>query len=432
MGNAGRSEGVKMAIDVNALAQSFSIVGISSGNRMLAGEALPLRLEAGIPIGDAVITEVITGAVDLDLLFKHVKLANVDATAPNGPWPHEAVATQLVEPGGGAVPDVNVIITEGLSSAPLADEVEAWASTISGTIPLGFREIEDSVQIDYQWSIIGTDPDDKPLPADHIAITDGSPTAAALTLVARPILDVMEDGSEPLGDGGLCVQAQVRVRLAVTGADSGWVTIPPEPICIALAPLRVPEVGALFRDQDFKGNAIFLTVPERSAMSGPGEVLSVVGNLRPTVERLEQAASLTAWAAGIGGLVGAIRELATRLPTVPNVGFKHQKQHNDLGKYNFIHASWRWDDDIEDRASSAVAITVVRYPAFYQHDEQDGERLAIDARPTRPGQLGGATIANLHVNTPASVPPGAIRRSGAPSGGWGDVISSYRWEDVDE
>ena len=61
-----------MAVDVNQLAQSFSILGIPDGSRMLAGDALPLRLEAGVPIGDAVITEVVTGAVDLDLLVRHV------------------------------------------------------------------------------------------------------------------------------------------------------------------------------------------------------------------------------------------------------------------------------------------------------------------------------------------------------------------------
>ena len=399
---------------------------------MLAGDALPLRLEAGVPIGDAVITEVVTGAVDLDLLVRHVKLADVNATVPNGPWPHEAVASTVVQPGGGAVPDVNVFITEGLSSAPGANEVEAWASTISGTIPLGFREIQDSVQIDYRWTVSGTDPHDNALPSDHLAIIDGSPTAAALTIVARPILDAMEDGAEPLGDGSLCIQAEVRVRLAVSGADSGWIKIPPEPICIALAPLRVPEVGALFRNRDFGGDAVFLTVPNGSSMDGPGELLSVVGNLRSTVERLEQVASLTAWAAGIGGLVGAIRQLATRLPTVPYVGFQRRDEHNDLGKYNFIPVDWQpWDDDFEDRASSALAITVKQFPAFYQHDDQEGERLAIDARPTRAGQLGGATIANLHVNTPASAPSGAVRRSGSPSGGWGDVISSYRWETAD-
>ena len=420
-----------MAVDVNAVAQSFSLVGVAASDAvMTGGEALDLRLVSDLPIGDSMITEVISGPVDLNLLFRHVKLADVDATTPNGPWPHEAVAGQSVVPATGTTPDINVIVNEGISSAPGADEVEAWAATISGTIPLGFRQIENPVTIDYQWHF--TD-GEKPLAATEYAIVSGSPSLDALSVAFRPEIvpwtSATPDVNSLEATRKVYIQAEVRVRLATTGHDSGWVKVPPAPIPLGLKAIPVPQCAALCRNRHFGGDSILLVVPEDSDLESAGAVIGAFNGVSAVVSRVGQVASLASWAAGAGGLVSAVQELVARLPAVKNLGFKHANSHHDLGHYNFIPVDWEWDTDIEDRASSAIAITLDKQISFYQHDDYGGHRLTFDARPLLGSpNLGGVTVADLHTSQPAAVPTTAIDISGSPGGGWGDCISSYRWE----
>lgn len=420
-----------MTVDVNAIAQSFTLTGVADEASVLGGVALPLQLVSDLPIGDSVITEVISGAVDLDLLFRHVKLADITGNTAIGPWPAQAVAGTVVQPATGTTPNINVIVNDGLATAPGAGEVEGWAATISGTIPLGFRQVQDAVQVDYQWTF--TD-GMRELPASDYSIVSGSPTAVALSAAFRPEFEAWTAGLDDVeglaGKRRVCIQAKVRVRLAVSGADSGWVSVPSEPLCVNVRPLPLPEVAVLFRDKQLKGNAAFVTVPKDSPFATAGEVFSAVNKLNVALAKLKQVASVVSWGAGLNGLVGAVEQLATNVPTIENVGFKQRDSHDDLGKYNFIHRSNMWDTDIEDRASSALALTVTRKISFYQHDGQGGKRLSIDARPDLDTmQLGGALVEDLHAASPVSTPAGAVDTNGSPSGGWGDCISSYRWED---
>jgi hypothetical protein len=118
------------------------------------------------------------------------------------------------------------------------------------------------------------------------------------------------------------------------------------------------------------------------------------------------------------------------VPLTKHVGFLVRDDHNDLGKYNFIVRNNWWDTDIEDRGSSCLLISANRAISFFQHDDFDGRMLELDARPQFPFRFGGAAIRTLHVGVPASEPPGCVSTMGTPSGGWGDVISSYRWGSI--
>lgn len=421
-----------MTLDVNAYAQSFELEGIANGDAILGGEELPLRLTTDLPIGDTTLTEVIDGLVNLDLIFRHVEMPDLVSTAPNGPWPHDAVAQQVVQPGGGTVPDVTVVVNSGLAAAPTPGTVEAWAGRLSGTIPVGFRSINDRVRVEYRWLV--TDDSGAPLSTDEYRVTSGSLSSASLGIAFRPeVTDwtaATPSVDQVVPTRTVHLQAEVRVRLEVTGTDSGWVSIPAEPIAIGLRPLPIPSLAAMFRNENFGGDSILLMVPNDSLFGGAAGLFDVLRPLLTVVDRLSTAGSLAAWALGLNGLVSALRELVNRYPSYRNVGWLKRDGHDDLGKYNFIEVDNWWNTDIEDRASSMIVISTVRSISFYQHDNRGGRRLTVDARPLQLADgLGAAVLPNLHVPVPASSPPGAVDTSGHPghSARWGDAISSYRW-----
>lgn len=421
-----------MTLDVNAYAHSFKLEGIANGDAILGGDELPVRLTTDLPIGDTTLTEVINGQVDLDLIFRHVEMPDLVATNPTGAWPHDAVAQQVVQPGGATVPDVIVVVNSGLSAAPTAGGVEAWAGSLSGTVPVGFRSINDQVRVDYRWLL--TDDAGAPLASDEFRVTNGDLSSASLAVAFRPVVTewtATTTGAELVPPTRTVhLQAQVRVRLEVTGTDSGWVSIPAEPIAIGLRPLPVPSVAAMVRGENFGGDSILLMVPNDSGFGDADALFGVLGPLSTVVDRLSTAGSLASWAVGLNGLVSALRELVNRYPSYGNVGWLKRDGHDDLGKYNFIEVDNWFNTDMEDRASSIIVLSAVHAISFYQHDNRRGKRLTVDARPVQLASgLGAAVMPNLHAAAPASSPPGAVVTDGYPdhSARWGDAISSYRW-----
>jgi hypothetical protein len=119
------------------------------------------------------------------------------------------------------------------------------------------------------------------------------------------------------------------------------------------------------------------------------------------------------------------------VPLTKHVGFRALDEHSDLGTYDFIDGRV-WDHDIEDRGSSCLLVSANRAISFFQHDNFKGWELKLDVRPQVPIRFGGAVVGNLHVSVPESQPPGCVTTTGTPGGGWGDVISSYRWSAVDD
>jgi hypothetical protein len=95
------------------VAQSFQLEGIGNGDAILAGDELPLQLTTDLSLGDTTLTEVINGQVSLDLIFRHVQMPDLTSTTPTPEWPHDAVAREVVAPGGATVPDVTVLVNSG-------------------------------------------------------------------------------------------------------------------------------------------------------------------------------------------------------------------------------------------------------------------------------------------------------------------------------
>lgn len=210
--------------------------------------------------------------------------------------------------------------------------------------------------------------------------------------------------------------------------DTGDVLIPPSPLQMEIIPLPLPSVAALFRDQELAGDAILLMVPAGSPFSGAAALVPLLSALKGVVDRVDTAAALAAWATGTRGLKSAVDALLDRLPLTTHLGFQARDSFDDLGTYNFFVRNNWFDTDIEDRGWSALIISASRDIHFFQHDDFDGQRLALEPVPFALTRFGGVVMRRLHVAVPSSDPPSCVPITGTPGGStWGDVISPYRW-----
>ena len=167
-------------------------------------------------------------------------------------------------------------------------------------------------------------------------------------------------------------------------------------------------------------------VPDGSPFTVASTLLGILPSLSSQLRAVRLAATATAWATGTEGLYAAVRAIEERLPVTSNVGLLERDSYDDLGKYNFIDGIF-WNHDIEDRASSLLLVSASRPISFFQHDDLGGDELTVDAVPAGLERFGGAVVRQLHSNTPQSSPPGCVEQTGTAGGGWGDMISSYRW-----
>lgn len=399
-------------MSLDSFVQSFTLQPPTE--RIVAGMPVEL-IAAPTEILDVAGVEVVTSQVDLQMVFKHVQLPAEDGVTA---WPPPAAPSAIAS------------VTSGLAAAPQAGAIEGWLATITGTVPVGTRDISDQIRIDFRWLL--TDLDTSTALADF-SVLGGGLNADRLTFAVPPIVTELTatDFDAALAQvpaaRRIGVQVVVRGRIGVT-ADTGDVTVPAQPLEVPLFPIPVPSVAALFRNTELAGDAVLLMVPRGSAFSSAQHLMGVLTPLREVLQTVETTASVAAWATGTRGLFSAVDALAARVPLTTHVGFLARDDHNDLGKYNFIVRDNWWNTDIEDRASSCILISANRAISFFQHDDFNGSRLDLDARPEFPVRFGGAAIRTLHVSVPASQPPGCVTTTGTPSGGtWGDVISSYRW-----
>lgn len=398
--------------------QSFQIQAPTG--RIVAGTPIDLSA-AATEILDIPGVEVVTGAVDLDLVFKHVQLPPEAGVTP---WPPPATATSVI-----------TNITSGLGSAPAAGSIEGWLASISGTVPVGIRDITDQIRVDLRWRF--TDLDSGAELAD-VAVVGGALDAPAVSIAVPPLFTELTspDFGAALNDvpvtRRLGVQIVVRGRIGTT-EDTGEITLPPAPLALQIVPIPLPSAAALFRDQELGGDAILLMVPGDSPFSSASALMSVLSPLRNLLETVSTAAVVAAWATGTRGLLSSVTSLVDRVPVTKHIGFLARDDHDDLGEYNFIVRNNWFDTDIEDRGSSALVISATRPISFFEHDDHGGKRLTLDAVPAGVDRLGGAVVRRLHVNIPASEPPGCVTITGTPGddGTWGDKISSYRWETPD-
>jgi hypothetical protein len=359
--------------------------------------------------------EVVTGRVDLNIVFKHVQLPPEAGVTP---WPAPASAAGLTS------------VTSGLSQAPGTGTIEGWLASISGTVPVGIQDLSGQIHIDFSW--LFTNPDTG-APLGDVAVAGGALDASAVTIVLPPVVTEMTvpDLDDALTAAPvtrrLGVQLKVRGRIG-SAQDTGDILIPPSPLPLEIVPLPLPSLAALFRDQDLSGDAILLMVPEGSPFSGAAALLPVLSALQGLVDKMDSVAAVAGWATGTRGLKSAVDGLAGRLPLTRHVGFLARANHSDLGKYNFIVQNNWFDTDIEDRGSSALIISASRDIHFFQHDDFRGTRLALEPVPFGFTRFGGVVVRRLHVPVPGSEPPGCAPITGTPGdGSWGDVISSYRW-----
>ena len=392
--------------------QSFQIKAPSGP--LVAG--LPIELSAApTEVLDVPNVEVLTGPVNLNVILKHVQLpAETDVT----PWPPPAAVTSVL-----------ANITSGLVAAPKAGAIEGWLAAISGTVPVGTRDVSGEVRIDLKWRFTDLATN---APLGDVAVIGGARDASAITIVLPPLVTEMTvaDFDAALAAGTLMtrrlgVQLMVRGRVGTT-QDTG--EIPAASLQLEIVPLPLPSVAALFREQDLAGDAVLLMVPALSPFTSAAALMGVLAPVKALIDKISAAASLTAWATGTSGLVSAINALVGRLPVTKHIGFLARDEYHDLGKYNFIVQNLQPDTDIEDRGSSALIISASRDIHFFQHNDWKGERLALEPVPSGLTRFGGVVVRRLHVTVPTSEPPASAPITGTPDDGtWGDVISSYRW-----
>jgi hypothetical protein len=405
-------------MSLDSYVQSFEIQAPTG--RVVAGT--PIKLTA-VPteILDIPRVEVLTAPLNLTILFQHVQLPKAQLPQqPAGlkPWPPQATATSVV-----------TSVTTGLAASIATDAIEGWLGAISGTVPVGTRDISDQIQIEFRWRFTNAETGMQ----TDIAVVGGALNASSVTVVVPPLVteatkaDFAEALASVTPDHRLGIQLIVRGRVGNV-QDTGEILIPPAPLELSIVPIPLPSVAALFRDQELVGDALLLMVPNESLFSSASILVESLSPLKNLLDTVNDAAVATTWATGTRGLLSAVTALAERIPLTKHVGIKVRDDYHDLGKYNFIVVNNWFDTDIEDRGSSALVISATRSISFFEHDDQRGEKLEINAVPAR-GQLGGAIVRRLHVSVPQSVPPGCVSSSGLPGGGsWGDVISSYRWD----
>jgi hypothetical protein len=303
-------------------------------------------------------------------------------------------------------------------------------ASISGTVPVGTRDISGQIRIDFKWRF--TDPMGTLL--GDFAVIGGALDASAVTIVLPPVVTDMKVANFDDALAATVVTRKLGVQLVVRGRvgttqDTGDVVIPAVPLELEIVPLPLPTVAALFRDQQLSGDAILLVVPSGSPFTSVASVVGILASIKSLVDKINTAATLTAWATGTNGLFSAVNALAGRLPLTKHIGFRANDNHNDLGKFNFIKISNWFDTDIEDRGSSALIISANRDIHFFEHDDFKGARLALEPVPSGLTRFGGVVVRRLHVSVPASEPPNCAPITGTPGDGgtWADVISSYRW-----
>ncbi|HEX8142358.1 MAG TPA: hypothetical protein VF553_07165 [Pyrinomonadaceae bacterium] len=393
--------------------KSFQIQAPSG--HLVAG--LPIELVAApTEVLDIPDVEVVTGTINLNVILKHVQLPA--EAGPIKPWPPPATATSVL-----------TNVTSGLAAAPIPGNIEGWLASITGTVPVGMRDVSGQLRIDFGWRFTDFDTGAK---LGDVAVVGGAPDASAVTIALPPLVTEMTDANFDTAlakapvTRRLGVQLEVRGRVGTT-QDTGMILIPTTPLKLEIVPLPLPSVAALFRDQDLAGNAVLLMVPAGSPFTSAADLMRVLPAIKALVDKLDTAATLAAWATGTRGLLSAINALVGRLPLTKHIGFLARDNHKDLGKYNFIVVDWDFDDDMEDRGSSALIISASRDIHFFEHDDFKGKRLALEPVPSGLTRFGGVVVRRLHGTVPISEPPGCAQITGSPGGGWNDSISSYRW-----
>ncbi|HEX9940632.1 MAG TPA: hypothetical protein VGG03_01345, partial [Thermoanaerobaculia bacterium] len=302
-------------------------------------------------------------------------------------------------------------------------------ASISGTVPVGMRDLSGQIRIDFSWRF--TDPETG-APLGDVAVIGGALDASAVTIVLPPLVTEMTVADFDTALAAAPVTRRIGVQVVVRGRvgttqDTGDVLIPPQPLPLEIIPLPLPSVAALFRDQDLSGDAILLMVPAGSPFASAAAFVPALSALKGVVDRIDTAATLAAWASGTRGLKSAVDGLLDRLPLTKHMGFQARDSFNNIDKYNFIER-FGPNTDMEDRGSSALIISASRDIHFFQHDDFRGQRLALEPVPFGLTRFGGVVVRRLHVAVPSSEPPGCAPITGTPGDGtWGNVISSYRW-----
>lgn len=390
---------------------------------VMAGMPINLAAVAG-EILDVPTTEVVTAPVDLQFVIKHLQLP---AGADEIGWPPLAAVT-------GALAN----LTAGLARAPLTpnpdpppspapkQNLEAWAGTLSGTVPVGLRDIAGTIRVDYLWHV-SVEPGSGP--TDRFEVTGGSLTSPALTIALPPVMHELDQGDFSAAVASAERVKSARVQLEVTAriGTSQTASFTTPPVSIPIVPIPLPSVGALFRDNDFGGDRAIVTVPDGSPIASAPALLQVLEPLRDLLGALRSAAAATSWAVGVNGLYDTVDALVERVPVTEHLAFRIRNAHDDLGSDDFVDGFWG-NYDIENLGSSVLIVSPTRSLSFFEHDSFKGERLTLDARVDgSPNRIGGAAVRRLHVPVPQSVPFGCVEQSGAPDNNWGNKISSYRW-----
>jgi hypothetical protein len=268
-------------MSLDSFVRSFTVQ--SPTGSIVAGTPIDL-VAVPTEILDVTDVEVVTGEVDLQLVFKHVQLPGAGVT----PWPPPAAASVLAN------------VTSGLATSPDQGTVEGWLATLIGTVPVDTRDIRNQIRIDVRWLLTDLDTGDS---VSEISILDGGLDADRLTFAVPPLTTELltTDFGDALDKVSVArrigVQAVVRGRIGTT-TDTGDVSVPAAPLELQLIPIPLPSVAALFRNTDLSGDAVLLMVPRESPFSSAHALMGVFPPLTNLLKTVDAAATIAAWATG--------------------------------------------------------------------------------------------------------------------------------------
>lgn len=286
----------------------------------------------------------------------------------------------------------------------------------------GIQALPAGVQAQVSWSVRRVD--DTPLPAPDVDAPGGL-AGAQVELRIRP--EIAERRAPAASPAARVVRAQVTLSAQPDPQQPPISATRDLDREVAVHPLAVPSVLALFRNPGFLPNTPkegcgLVVVPTSSPLASVTAVRTALNELQAAVDRLSP--------------FPAFATLRQRLPSfkqaltqhdADNVKLRRSDALVNLNEITLIQNGPLTNDiEAEDELSSLMLLgpagRTARCYVRRNLDPAAGE-LVVAA-----GNEAIVLIGNLHSRTPASVPGGRVRVPTAPSGSrtFGDELSSLR------
>jgi hypothetical protein len=414
-----------MAVTAAALRNVAQSMAIVADPPTQAGAPFQVRLSPALT--DLTISEVITGTLSLDFVFKQVRFLD-DGPEPVLPPPAARVLgpMPMVMPTPVAVP-VGGLVDIYPPTAPTTGVPGAVGSVV-GSLPLA-ATTSIAPTLTITWDV---------LDENGVVLAAGSGYLAPNGVHSPELSVVIAPPLVALGSTVSTVKRTLRATITLTvQTATGPITsndpVSGAPVTLTLdlmvPALAIPTLCALFLDRTFEG-AVLVVVPKDSPLKGIAEAQSLLNEIESVGSSLRSLA-------GFLNLFLGVQALSRALSAQPHVQFRAQASIDDLNDITLIQRAWYENDtEAENELSSLIFLGI------------DGKSEVLECFNNRDCKLiqgafsvtakGGhvVLVENLHVAAPVSDPAGAVTVLQPPTSvnpnvrvtTFGDELSSLRWK----